>query len=43
MWRFLKWRHVVKVGDFRPRHMDSSDEVGDEDSLKLLTNITALV
>jgi hypothetical protein len=32
MWRFLKWRIVIKEGDFSPRHTGNSDEVSHEGS-----------
>jgi hypothetical protein len=28
----LKRRHVIKEGDFSPRHVNNSDEVSDEES-----------
>jgi hypothetical protein len=39
---FFKKRHVIKDGDFSPRHTNNYDEVSDEES-KALTNFTALV
>jgi hypothetical protein len=32
MWRFLNRMHLIKEGNFSPRHTDNSDEFRDEES-----------